>query len=123
MYNRRSAPKVRDGKVQRKNRHVPTRLNSLSVGLSRAESGYRHVTSKEDVWKFLRLIPHWKQVSSDLDLIYLTSWGDTDYDGYYAWPRWPKIVLAPWPADLVMRPGIDYLQRHESISGDWVPRL
>ena len=115
MYNRRSTPKVRDGRVQKKNRHAPTRLNSLSVGLSRPASGFRQVTSKQDIWKFLRLIPDWKRVSSDLDMIYLCCRGDVDYDGYYGFPQHPEIVLAPWANDLKIRTSGDHFRQHEAI--------
>ncbi len=114
MFNRKTAPKVRDGRTQKKNRHAPTRLNSLGVGLERPSRGYRHVTSRQDIWKFLRLLPQWKRVSTDLDLIFLMS-GSDEYDGYYEYPHWPSIALSAWPEDLITRPLDAYYAQHREI--------
>jgi hypothetical protein len=114
MFNRKTAPKVRDGQVQKKNRHAPTRLNSLSVGLSRPRSGLVHVTTKQDIWKFLRLLPDWKRVSTDLDLIYLLD-SSTDCDGWYEYPQRPMIALAPWADDLQMWTTKSYYAAHREI--------
>jgi hypothetical protein len=114
MFNRKTAPKVRDGRVQKKNRHAPTRLNSLGIGLERPRSGFRHVASRQDVWKFIRLLPDWKRLSTDLDVIYLAD-GDHDYDGWYEYPQHPSIALAAWPEDLIMRPLSGYYSEHRAI--------
>jgi len=100
--------------VQKKNRHTPTRLNSFGVGLVRAGSGSRHVTTRQDVWKFLRFLPEWKRVSTDLDLIYLAA-GSYDYDGWYEYPQRPTIALCAWPDDLIMRPLTEYYMEHRAI--------
>lgn len=102
--NRKTTPKVRNGKVQKKNRHQPTRQNSLLVGLEKTRR--RHVLTKEDIWKFLRLIPDWKRVSTDLDLIFLASGtaDEEDCDGWYDDPYFnrncPQIGISAWEADL-----------------------
>ncbi len=114
MFNRKTAPKVRDGRVQKKNRHAPTRLNSLGVGLEQARSGFRHVTTKQDIWKFLRMLPDWKRLSTDLDLIYLAA-GSYDYDGWYEFPQRPSIALSAWAEDLIMRPFSWYYSEHQTI--------
>jgi hypothetical protein len=114
MFNRKTAPKVRDGRVQKKNRHAPTRLNSLSVGLERPQPGLRHVTTRQDIWKFIRLLPDWKRVSTDLDLIYLAADSDDD-DGWYEYPQHPSIALSAWPEDLIMRPSEEYFAEHSQI--------
>ncbi|WOO43517.1 hypothetical protein [Rubellicoccus peritrichatus] len=93
--SRKTTPKVQSGTVQKKNRHAPTRRNSLGIGIEKPAQGYRHVLSKDDVWKFLRLIPDWKRVSTDLDLIFLHS-GYDDADGWYEYPHQPSIALCAW---------------------------
>lgn len=115
--NRKTTPKVRDGKVQRKNRHAPTRLNSLSVGIDPVKQGSsrRQVVTKEDVWKFIRLIPDWKRVSSDLDLIYLSSRDNFCEDGFYEYPQRPLIALHCWEEDLAMRTGSEYVRLHQEL--------
>jgi hypothetical protein len=114
MFNRKTTPKVRDGRVQKKNRHAPTRLNSLSIGVTRPHAGLRHVTSKQDLWKFLRLIPDWKRVSTDLDMIYLAC-GRGGFDGCYEYPQHPTITLSPWRNDLTIWPLDHYYLAHEDI--------
>ncbi|MEM9282615.1 MAG: hypothetical protein AAGA96_12375 [Verrucomicrobiota bacterium] len=111
--NRKTTPKVRDGQVQKKNRHAPTRLNSLSIGVG--GSGGRLVTTKEDVWRFLRLIPDWKRVSADLDLIYLDADISDDADGWYEYPDRPSIVLSAFDEDLRIYPGKHYYGQHEAL--------
>ena len=113
MNSRKTTPKVRDGQVQKKNRHAPTRLNSLSVGIG--GGGGRLVTTKEDVWKFVRLIPDWKRVSSDLDLIYLDAGVIEEADGWYESPEQPTIALSAFEDDLRIYPGQDYFDQHQSL--------
>lgn len=115
--NRKTTPKVRDGKVQRKNRHAPTRLNSLSVGIDPIKKGKcgRQVVSKDDVWKFIRLIPDWKRVSSDLDLIYLSSSDNFLVDGYYECPQRPLVTLNCWEEDLATRASSEYVRLHQEL--------
>ncbi len=115
--SRKTAPKVRDGQVQKKNRHAPTRLNSLSVGIAKTRGGRRHVITKEDIWKFVRLLPDWKRLSTDLDFIYLSSiTGDEDgADGWYVYPTRPMIVINAWDADLTLFADPDFFRRHEKL--------
>lgn len=112
--NRKTTPKVRNGVVQTKNRNAPTRLNSLSVGID--SSGGRHVVSKEDIWKFIRLIPDWKRVSKDLDFIYLARCLNDEVDGYYEFPQHPTIVLNSWEEDLTATIfNSDYIRQHQGL--------
>lgn len=114
--NRKTTPKVRNGKVQKKNRHQPTRQNSLVVGLEK--SSCRHVLTKEDIWKFLRLIPDWKRVSKDLDLIFLANESEDDEgcDGWY-WSlrNCPQIALNGWEEDLRKYVGPNYYHSHQAL--------
>ena len=112
--SRKTNPKVRNGVVQKKNRYAPTRLNSLSVGLYKG--GGRKVVSKEDIWKFVRLIPNWKRVSKDLVLIYLAGFTNDYEDGWYEYPRRPTIVLSAWEDDLTMSYfDTEYLEQHRAL--------
>jgi hypothetical protein len=111
--NRKTTPKVRNGQVQKKNRHAPTRLNSFSFGF--IGSGGRLATTKEEVWKFLRLIPDWKRVSSDLDIIDLNAEVSNEADGWYEYPQQPGIVLNAFEDDLRTFPGQDYFEQHQAL--------
>ncbi len=114
--NRKTTPKVCNGKVQKKNRHQPTRQNSLLVGLEK--SSCRHVLTKEDIWKFLRLIPDWKRVSKDLDLIFLAAETDDDegYDGWYwSYRHCPQIAINGWEDHLRKYAGQEYFDEHRKL--------
>jgi len=77
--------------------------------------GQTLVTTKEDVWKFLRLIPDWKRVSVDLDLIYLDARVSKEADGWYESPEQPTIVLTAFEDDLTIYPGKDYFEQHHAL--------
>jgi len=79
--------------------------------------GCGHVTSMDDIWKFIRLIPDWKRVSTGLDMIYLL-WGDSDYeeaDGWYEVCHMSSIALASWPENLVVEYGPKYIESHRDL--------
>lgn len=112
--NRKTTPKVRGGDVQKKDRHAPTRLNSFEIGIDR--SGGRQVLTKDDVWKFIRLIPDWKRVSADLDFVYLARETNEYADGYYEYPDRPMIVLNSWEENLTSEIfDADYINHHRSL--------
>ena len=73
------------------------------------------VTSKEDLWRFIRLIPNWKRVAVDLDLIYLAAEIDWEADGWYEYPDHPTIILSPFKDDLRMHCCPQYFDEHEPL--------
>ncbi|MFT7513156.1 MAG: hypothetical protein ACI9QL_002364 [Candidatus Omnitrophota bacterium] len=104
QYHRRTAPKVRDGKVQKKNRGAKTVHLGLVVDRERPARGFRHVITKKDVWNFIDLIPDWSELSSGLERIVLSS-GDQDWDGlykYYHYEHTGAIFLSAMEAELWM---------------------
>ena len=52
-FNRRTATKVKDGRVQRKNRHRPTGHDGYVLDRESPGRGFRHVLSKRDVQAFI----------------------------------------------------------------------
>ncbi len=112
--NRKTTPKVKDGVVQKKNRHAPTRSNSLEVGFQKPYQGYHHVITRDDVWLFIRLIPDWKRVSTDLDHIYLQA-GDYECDGWYAYPAIPQIAICAWDGSLEREMSWGYYEDHKEV--------
>ncbi len=72
MYPRKTAPKVRGGKVQRKNRTAPSPeiygREPLQLQIRRlpAGRGYSHVLSRREVERFVRLIPDLAELSRGL---------------------------------------------------------
>lgn len=111
--DRKTAPGVRGGKVLKKNRHAPTRENSLRVG--RLKGNGRHVIRLDDVWKFIRLLPHWKRVSADLDVVYLSGRNDNGYDGLYEWTQCPTITLEAWNETLTIDAGDIFVDSHRDL--------
>src|SRR4051812_20138493 len=116
-YNRRNATKVKNGKVQRKNNHVPT--GGLGYVLDRESPGrgFRHVVSKRDLQVFVDLISDWDKLSVRLERILLCTPGD-GYDGMYAFHHREEtgtIFLCAWPEDLWGEIAHCYFDAHEEI--------
>jgi len=101
-YPRRSAPKVRDGKVQRKNRWSPTRnganVQQPQIKRQRPGWGYRHLVVKEHLRRFIRLIPEWGILSVGLNMLILAK-GSDDALGWYAPGR---VALCAWERDIIL---------------------
>jgi hypothetical protein len=102
---RKTTPRVKDGRVQRKNHRD---VWSGEAGPLRVETevpgpGYRHVVSEALLREFMALVPDWEQASRGLRTVILTQ-GSEQYDGYYgygdielrAWPDPPARSVGPW---------------------------
>jgi hypothetical protein len=101
-YARKTTPRVRDGRVQRKNHRDVSRPRG-GAPLLRVEPprpGYHHTISEPDLRRFVALLPDWEDLSVGLDEIVLTD-HDEDVDGWYeqgsvyvcAWPDTPVVEL------------------------------
>ena len=105
---RKTTPKVRDGKVQRKNRHQPTpdyynTPQDMPV-LERQRPGkdHRHVIRKKHLIDFISILPDWSELAVGLNAVLLAPEGDAD--GWYrpgvvavcAWPRRVWVQWMPW---------------------------
>lgn len=115
-FNRRTATKIRDGRVQRKNRHRPTGHEGYVLDREAAGRGYRHVVTKRDVQAFLEIIPEWHRLSERLERIVLAS--DRNDDGsYYFYHREETgaIYLHAWKEDLWVEFSHPYFNSHQAI--------
>ncbi len=71
-----------------------TRQASPVIDKERPGYGYCHVLRRDDVFRFLELVPTWNELSEGLDAIVLAG-GDPEMEGWYtegvvgvcAWPR------------------------------------
>ena len=88
-YSRRKdAPRVRDGSVQFKNNHTLTRHWSQVPGdqllIEREKPGpeYRHLLRKQDLERFVALLPEWEELSRGVDVLLLAK-GKFNVMGYY----------------------------------------
>jgi hypothetical protein len=101
--NRRSAMKVRSGIVQRKNRSARTphylhdEMPTLVIDRRRPGRGHHHVASKDDVRRFLGILPEWRELSVGLNAVVLDS-GFLDCMG---WHRPGVVAICAWDADFV----------------------
>ena len=116
-YNRRTATRIKDGRVQRKNRHLPTGL--LGYVLDRESPGrvFRHVVSKRDVQTFIDVIPDFHRLCQRLERIVLAC-PTSGYDGAYEFYHREEtgaIFLNAWPEDLWIELNIWYFDAHREI--------
>ena len=99
-YYRRTAPKVIDGRVQKKNRHelTPNYWNTYQkvpvIDKERPGRNYRHLLTKKDILEFIEIIPEWNELSTGLDAVllargaeHLDGWYDKGVIGICAWQR------------------------------------
>jgi hypothetical protein len=101
--HRKSAPRVVNGKVQRKNRAAltPTYFNTPQetpvIDRFKPGFGYRHILKKKDVLAFIELLPDWKELSLGLRAVILAP-GNGECSGWY---RSTGIVaICAWERDL-----------------------
>jgi len=115
-FNRRTATKVKNGRVQRKDRHQPTGLQSCVLDQQSPGRGFKHVLSKRDVQAFIDLIPEWSTLSQRLERIVLSR--PDPADGWYAFYHREEtgaIFLAAWNKDLWVELPAEYFKEHEEI--------
>jgi len=95
--------KVKDGRVLRKNRHArsPTyfdcEMPSLVVDRRRPGAGYRHVVRKDDIRRFVKLLPDWAELSIGLNAIVLA----TGNENCLGWHRPGVVAICAWERELV----------------------
>jgi hypothetical protein len=102
-HNRRnSAPKVRGGKVQRKNRsaRTPTIYNTRqsypAFDKERPGRGYKHVVRKKGLYAFIDILPQWDELAVGLDVVLLGK-GRCDCMG---WRRPGIVAICAWDRDI-----------------------
>lgn len=111
---RKTTPKVRDGRVQRKNRsaRTPTYWNTYQKEpqFDREDPGrgYRHLLRSADVMRFIELLPAWDELAVGLDAVVLAE-GEPDVDG---WHSFGVIGLCAWERGLWRYHSPDYYHDH-----------
>ena len=101
-YNRKSTPRVKAGRVQKKNNwslsgdyyEIPQPMPV--VDRLRPGKGYRHILRQKDIHQFIALLPDWAELSRGLNAIVLVS-GDSGADGVY---DTGVVEISAWRADL-----------------------
>jgi hypothetical protein len=116
-FNRRTATKVRDGRVQRKNRSRPTGHERCVIDRQSPARGYRHVVTKRQLQDFIAIIPDWKTYSERLRRIVLGR-GGYGCDGqayFYRREESGVIYLDAWQAELWQEIYTGYFAAHSHI--------
>lgn len=100
--HRRSAMRVRDGRVQKKNNWAVDRgdykaWTQAEIRIDRKDPGYasRHLINVAQLREFLDLLPDWDQMTIGLDAIVL----DTEQDAM-GWCSPGVVAVCAWEADL-----------------------
>src|SRR4051794_17286450 len=100
--NRRSAMRVRDGRVQKKNNWALDRgdynaWTQAEIRIDRKDPGYasRHLITVAQLREFLYLLPDWDQLTIGLDAIVL----DAEQDAM-GWCTPGVVAVCAWEADL-----------------------
>jgi len=99
---RKTTPKVRGGRVQRKNRAAPTptywNTPQPVPQLDREDPGrgFRHLLRAPDVLRFIELLPEWDELAVGLNAVVLAR-GEPHLDGWHE----PGVIgLCAWERDL-----------------------
>ena len=114
---RKTNPRVRDGRVQRKNRsettrpHGPRRRSLPDIHREHPGRTYRHVVDEEDVRRLIALLPDWGVLSAGLEAIVLAQ-GDDDLQGWY---RRGIIGLCAWDRDLEQLYDLWFVEQHAEV--------
>lgn len=87
-YSRKSTPQVTGGKVRKKNNWEPSDSYYERdqpwpvIDRKRPGAGYRHLLTKQDLSRFIHILPDWRELSVGLNAIVLAP-GDPEVDGYH----------------------------------------
>jgi hypothetical protein len=114
---RKTTPKVRDGKVQRKNRNAvtPHYLNTPqdrpAVDRQRPGQGYRHLLTKRQVHQFIDLLPDWCELSRGLRAVVLAP-GER---GVLGWHRPGVVAICAWSRELEEDWDADFIEEHKDV--------
>jgi hypothetical protein len=116
-YNRRTATNVKGGRVQRKNRHIPTGSIQLMIDRESPGRGFRHVLTKRDLLAFIDIIPDWPRLSDRLERVLLSSCGGDWYGlhEFYHREETGGIFLHAWDEELWMDVASKFYCDHEEI--------
>jgi len=117
FYNPRTARKVKDGKVQKKNNHRHTVWRGFVVDRASPRQGFKHLVSKREIFDFIELIPNYRELLYGIECIILTPGSETS-DGRYVRHSdtgTGTIEISAWRSDLVQEIPAWYFGVHQSI--------
>ena len=122
IVRRKTAPGVKGGKVQRKNRgdDEPTIYSGpLTIRTEVPRWPNLHALREEDIHRFIEILPDWKELSRGLEEIVLADRYEKDVDGWYS-PG--TVALCAWPDGLTdIWPAVHYDEHREVLDRLGVP--
>lgn len=107
---RKTTPKVVNGRAQRKNCSTPTRTAPL-IRREQPGKGYRHFVRKRDVLTFLDLLPDWDVLSVGLREIILDR-GNEEFDGWHCPGR---VAICAWERDPIRYLDVETVDEHAAL--------
>ncbi|MEN6489011.1 MAG: hypothetical protein ABFD66_09040 [Smithella sp.] len=116
--HRRAAPKVRNGKVQKKNNHelTPsywnTDIRDIVIDREKPGVGHKHIIKRKDIIEFIKLLPEWNELSKDLNAIVLSKASPFADGRCYSEG---VIKIGAWPKDLWVSCTPEYFSGHKDI--------
>src|SRR5947207_332970 len=116
--NRKSTPKVVDGRVRKKNNWAPSvdyydapDPRTVVVDRKRPGVGYKHVLNKSDIYRFLEILPDWRNLAVGLNAVVLSP-GEWNVGGYHC----PGVVhVCAWEAELWRETEKSHYEEHRDI--------
>lgn len=103
--NRKSAPHVNNGRVQKQNNwdltanYYNAHQSMPVIDRQRPGANYRHILKQKDIEKFIGILPDWPEVSRGLNGIVLSP-GSDNYFGYHV----PGVIhICAWEKDYWLR--------------------
>lgn len=116
--NRKTTPKVRGGKVQKKNRWVPTATYYNTPQpypafvKERPGPGFKHLIHKCDLEQFVDILPEWKELSKGLNAVVLAP----GRGGCMGWHRRGVVGICAWDRELAWEECLDpFFHEHRGL--------
>jgi hypothetical protein len=116
-YNRRTAPGVVNGTVQRKNRTAlspspfVTPPDIPAILRERPGEGHRHLLKKRDIVNFVSILPDWEELSRGIKVILLAT-AEWNTDG---WQNHSVVAVCAWERELWRTAVPPYYEDHAGL--------
>ena len=117
MIARRTATRIKNGSVQKKNNWTKTpnywntRQDEIQIDIAKPGKGYRHFIKKRDIKAFLEILPNRDEIDVEFDAVLLAS-GRDNLDGWY---RNGVIAICAWEKEMEQSCTIEYFEAHKDI--------
>ncbi len=117
MFARRTATKIRNGRVSNKNRNEKTpnywntRQSEIQIDIQKPGKGYKHFLKKRDLIQFWNILPDKEKIGIELDAIILAE-GNNMCDGWY---QNGVICICAWEKEMSREMNYKYFEDHKDL--------